>query len=52
MYIKKAFNVGDLIILLILILSSFLIINKLKESETEKQISNLHSLEIIKNISE
>ena len=49
---ERGFTVGDLIILLVLIVFSFFIINKIKESKTQKQITNLYQLEIQKNISE
>ena len=49
---ERGFTVGDLTILLIVILLSFFIFNKLKESRTQKQISNFYKLEIHKNISE
>ena len=61
MYYKKKFKmnfkergitVGDLTILLILIIFSFFIIDKFKEPKNQKQITNLHKLEIQKNISE
>ena len=42
---KRGFTVGDLTILLIVILFSFFIINKFKESKTEKQITNFYQLE-------
>ena len=46
---ERGFTVGDLTILLIVILSSFFIINKLKETKTQKQITNFYQLEILKN---
>ena len=46
---ERGFTVGDLTILLIVILSSFFIINKLKEPKTQKQITNFYQLEILKN---
>ena len=49
---ERGVTVGDLVILLIIIIFSFLIIGKLKESKTQKQITNLYQLEIQKNISE
>ncbi len=49
---KRGVTVGDLTILLIVILFSFFIINKIKESKTQKQITNLYQLELLKNISE
>ena len=45
---ERGFTVGDLTILLIVILSSFFIINKLKEPKTQKQITNFYQLEIQK----
>ena len=49
---QRGFTIGDLTVLLIVILFSFFIINKIKEPKTEKQITNLYQLEIQKNISE
>ena len=49
---ERGFTVGDLAILLIVIIFSFFIIDKIKESKTQKQINNLSQLEIQKNISE
>ena len=49
---ERGVTVGDLIILLIVILFSFFIINKTKDSKTQKQITNLYQLQIQKNISE
>ena len=49
---ERGLTVGDLVILLILIIFSFFIIDKIKESKTQKQITNLYQLEIQKNISE
>ena len=45
---ERGVTVGDLIILLIVILFSFFIINKTKDSKTQKQITNLYQLEIQK----
>ena len=49
---ERGVTVGDLVILLIVIIFSFFIIDKIKESKTQKQITNLYQLEIQKNISE
>ena len=49
---ERGVTVGDLIIVLIIIIFSFFIIDKIKESKTQKQITNLYKLEIQKNISE
>ena len=49
---ERGFTVGDLSILLIVIMFSFFIINKFKESNTQKQISNFYQLEMQNNISE
>ena len=49
---ERGVTVGDLVIILIVIIFSFFIIYKIKESKTQKQISNLYQLEIQKNISE
>ena len=48
---ERGFTVGDLTILLIIILLSFFIINKIKDSKAEKQITILYKLEMQKNIS-
>ena len=48
----RGVTVGDLVILLIVIIFSFFIINKIKEPKSQKQITNLYQLEIQKNISE
>ena len=49
---ERGLTVGDLTILLTIILFSFLIMNKIKESKTQKQITNFYQLEIPKHISE
>tara|TARA_Y100000589_G_C26606613_1_gene408495 strand:+ start:310 stop:471 length:162 start_codon:yes stop_codon:yes gene_type:complete len=49
---ERGFTVGDLTILLIVILFAIFITNKIKESKTQKQITDLSQLEILKNISE
>ena len=49
---ERGLTVGDLIILLIIILFSSFIINKIKESKTQKQITNFYQFEILKNKSE
>ena len=49
---ERGVTVGDLVILLIVIIFSFFIIDKIKESKSQKQITNLYQLEIKKNISE
>ncbi len=46
---ERGFTVGDLTILLVVILCSFFIVNKFKESKTQKQITNFYQLEILKN---
>ena len=46
---ERGFTVGDLTIVLIVILSSCFIINKIKESKSQKQITNIYQLEIQKN---
>ena len=48
---QRGLTVGDSIILLIVILISFFTINKIKESNAQKQITNLYQLELLKNIS-
>ena len=48
----RGITVGDLTILLILIIFSFFIFDKIKEYKSQKQITNLYQLEIQKNISE
>ena len=45
---ERGVTVGDLVILLIVIIFSFFIINKIKEPKTQKQITNLYQLEIQK----
>ena len=45
---ERGVTVGDLLILLIIIIFSFFIIDKIKESKTQKQITNLYQLEIQK----
>mgnify|MGYP001214185201 CR=1 FL=1 len=47
---ERGFTIGDLIILLTVLLFSFFIINKINESKTQKQITNIYRLEIPKNI--
>ena len=47
---ERGFTVGDLIILLIVISFSFFIVNKIKDSKTQKQITNIYRFEILKNI--
>ena len=49
---ERGVLVGDLVILLIVIIFSFFIVDKIKEPKTPKQITNLYQLEIQKNISE
>ena len=49
---ERGFTIGDLTILLIVIIFSFFIIDKIKKPNTEKQITNFYQLEIKKNISE
>ena len=49
---KRGLTVGDLTILLIVIFISFFIINKSKETNTQKQITNLYYLEIQTKMSE
>ena len=49
---ERGVTIGDLVILLIVIIFSFFIIDKIKEPKTQKQITNLYELEIQKNISE
>ena len=49
---ERGFTVGDLIILLIVISFSFFIVNKIKDSKTQKQMTNLYRLEILKTINE
>ena len=49
---ERGLTVGDLLILLIVILLSFFIINKIKESKTPKQNVSFYQLEIQKNIPE
>ena len=49
---ERGVTFGDLLILLIVIIFSFFIIDKIKESKTQKQFTNLYQLEMQKNISE
>ena len=49
---ERGFTVGDLLILLVFILFSFFIVNKIKDSKAPKQMTNIYQLEILKNISE
>ena len=49
---ERGFTVGDLTILLIVILFSFFLINKIKDSKAQKQISNTYQLETLKSIIE
>ena len=49
---ERGVTVGDLVILLIIIIFSFFIIDKVKESKTQKQITNFYQLNMQKNISE
>ena len=46
---ERGITVGDLTILIIVIIFSFFIIDKIKEIKNQKQISNLYQLEIQKN---
>ena len=46
---ERGFTVGDLTILLIIILFSFFIMNKIKESKNQKQITNFYQFEILHN---
>tara|TARA_B100000575_G_C22532560_1_gene343073 strand:+ start:257 stop:418 length:162 start_codon:yes stop_codon:yes gene_type:complete len=48
---ERGVTVGDLVILLIVIIFSFFVIDKIKEPKTQKQISNFYQLEIQRNIS-
>ena len=49
---ERGLTVGDLIILIIVFIFSFLLINKINESKTQKQITNLYELAARKNFSE
>ena len=49
---ERGVTVGDLVILLIIIIVSFFIIDKIKDTKTPKQITNLYQSEIQINISE
>ena len=49
---ERGVTVGDLVILLIIIIFSFFLIDKINEIKTQKNITNLYQLEIPKNISE
>jgi len=41
---ERGLTIGDLIILLIVVLLSFFIINKTKDSKTQKKVNNLYQL--------
>ena len=45
---ERGITVGDLTILLIVILFLIFMIHKSKESKTEKQITNVYQLEMLK----
>ena len=45
---ERGVTVGDLAILFIVIIFSFFIINKIKESKNQKQTTNLYKLEILR----
>ena len=49
---ERGFTIGDLTILLIVIIFSFFIVDKIKEPKTQKQITYFYQLEMNKNISE
>tara|TARA_Y100000589_G_scaffold273875_1_gene267448 strand:- start:84 stop:245 length:162 start_codon:yes stop_codon:yes gene_type:complete len=49
---ERGLTVGDLVIILIATILLFFIIDKIKETKTQKQITNVYQLEIHKNISE
>ena len=49
---ERGITVGDLTILFIIIICSLFIINKIKDSKTQKQITNFYQLEILKNFNE
>ena len=49
---ERGITVGDLTILLIVIIFSFFMINRIKESKTQNKITNFYQIEILKNISE
>lgn len=46
---ERGLTVGDLTILLMIILFSFFIMNKIKESKNQKQITNFYQFEILQN---
>ncbi len=48
---ERGVTIGDLTILLIVIIFSFLIIDKTKEPKTQKQITNLSQFQLQRNIS-
>ena len=49
---ERGVTIGDVTLLLIVILFSFFMINKFKESKTQKPISNPYQLEKLKSVSE
>ena len=46
---ERGVTIGDLTILLMIILFSFFIINKIKESKTQKQMTNFYQFEMLQN---
>ena len=46
---ERGLTVGDLTILLMIILFSFFIMNKIKESKNQKQITNFYQFGILQN---
>ena len=46
---ERGITVGDLTILLMIILFSFFIMNKIKESKNQKQMINFYQFEILQN---
>ena len=46
---ERGLTVGDLTILLMIILFSFFMMNKIKESKSQKQITNFYQFEILQN---
>ena len=49
---ERGVTIGDLVILLIVILFSFFIINKVKDSKGQKTVTNLYQLAVLKDISQ
>ena len=49
---ERGVTVGDLTILFIVVMVSFFVIDKIKESKNQKQFTNLYQIEIQNSFSE